>query len=58
MIMIIKFPFNFFNVCVVISFLTKLLILGILFSKVVNAEVVVQTLILGILPTISVILAL
>ena len=39
-------------------FLTKLLILGISFSIVVNAEFVAKPLTLGILPSISVILAL
>ena len=39
-------------------FLTKLLILGILFSTVVNAAFVAKPLILDILPSLSVILAL
>ena len=39
-------------------FLTKLLILGILFSTAVNAEVVAKPVIPGILPSISLILVL
>ena len=39
-------------------FLTKLLILGILFSTTVNAEVVAKPVIRGILPCISLILVL
>ena len=46
--MISKFLFNFSNFCIIICFLTKLLILGILFSTVVNAEVVAKPVILGI----------
>ena len=58
MIMISKFLFNFSNFCVIIwLFFTKLLILGILYSTVVNAAFVAEPLILGILPSISVILA-
>ena len=54
------FFYNFSNFCVTICwvFLTKLLILGILFSTVVNAAFVAKPLILAILPSISVILAL
>ena len=40
--MISKFLFNFSNFCVIICFLTKLLILGILFSTVVNAVFVAK----------------
>ena len=58
MIMISKFLFNFSNFCVIICFLTKLLILGILFPTTVNAAFVAKPLILGILPSIFVILAL
>ena len=58
MIMISKFFFNFSNFCVIICFLTKLLILGILFSAVVNAAFAAKGLILGILPSIPVILVL
>ena len=56
--MISKFLFNFCNFCVISYFVTKLLILGILFSTAVNAAFVAKPLILGILPSISVILAL
>ena len=56
--MISKFLFNFSNFCVIICFFTKLLILGILFSTVVNAAFVAKPLMLGILPSISVILVL
>ena len=43
--------FNLINVCVIVSFLTKLLALGILFSATVRAVVVVvaKLVILGIL---------
>ena len=58
MIMISKLIFNFSNLCVIIYFLTKLLILGILFSTAVNAAFVAKSLILGILFSMSVILAL
>ena len=65
MIMTSKFLFSFSNFCVIISFLTKLLILGILYSTVVNAAFpgkpaafVPKPLIRGILPSILVILAL
>ena len=56
--MISKFLFNFSNFCVTMFFLTKLLILGVLFSNAVNAGFVAKSPILGILPSISVILAL
>ena len=58
MIMISKFLFNFTNFCVIVSFLTKLLTLGILFSTAVRALVVAKLLILGISPLISFLLAL
>ena len=58
MIMIIKFIFNFCNFSIKVCFLTKLLTLCILFSTVVNAVSVAKLLILGILPSISVILVL
>ena len=58
MIMIIKFIFNFSKFCVIFCFLTKLLTLGILFSRVVNAAFVAKLLISGILPSISAILVL
>ena len=53
-----KFIFNFSNFCVIICFLTKLLILGILFSAVVNTAFAAKGLILDILPSIPVILVL
>ena len=52
---------SFFSISVIFVlsvFLTKLLILGILFSTVVNAAFVAKPLILDILPSLSVILAL
>ena len=58
MIMIIEFTFNFINFCVIVCFLTKLLTFGISCSIAVNAELVAKPLILGILPSISVILEL
>ena len=50
MIVIINVIFNFTNLCIVTS--------GILFPAVVNAELVAKPLILGILPSVSVTLAL
>ena len=47
--MIAKFIFNISKFCVIVCFLTKLLMLGILFSTVVNAVFVVKLLISGIL---------
>ena len=44
-----NFIFNFTNFCVKVSFLTKLLTLGILFSTAVRAVVVAKLVILGIL---------
>ena len=44
-----NFLFNFINFCVIVSFLTRLLILGILFSTAVRPVVIVKLLILGIL---------
>ena len=59
MIMIIKFIFNISNFSIIVCFfLTKLLILGILFSTVVNAVFVAKLLESGILPFILVILVL
>ena len=49
--------FNFTNFCVIVSFLTKLLTLGILFSTEVTAVAVVKLVILGILYLSSFILA-
>ena len=57
--MVIKFISNFCSFSVIIcSFLTKLLMVGILFSIVVNAVFVAKLVTLGILPSISVILVL
>ena len=56
--MITNFFFNFTNFCIAVCFLfTKLLTSGILFSTAVNAKLVATSVILGILPSISVILA-
>ena len=44
-----NFIFNLTNFCVIVSFLTKLLTLGILFSTAVGAVVVTKIVILGIL---------
>ena len=52
------FIFNFTNLCVIVTFLTKLLTLGILFSTGVRAVVVAKLAILGISPLTSFILAL
>ena len=57
MIIISTFLSNLTNFYIVICFLTKLLT-GILFSTAVNKAFVAKPLILGILPSISVILAL
>ena len=59
MIMISSFfVFNFINFCVMLSFLTKLLTLGILFSSAVRAAVIDKLLMLDILFLTSFILAL
>ena len=59
MIIISNFHFNFFNFYVMIYFfLTKLLTLAILFSTAVSAEFVTKPVILGILLSISAVLAL
>ena len=58
MIMIINLIFNFTNFFIVICLFTKLLTSGILFSTAVNAELVPKPVILGILPSVSVILTL
>ena len=54
----INFIFNLTNFCVIVSFLTKLLTLGILFSTALKAVVVAKLVILGILFLTSFILAL
>ena len=56
--MIGNFLFNFINFCVIVSFLTKLLTLGISFSTAVRELVVTKLVILGISPLASLILAL
>ena len=53
MIMISNFLFDFTNFCVIINFLIKLLILGILFSTAVRAGVVPKLVLLGISPITS-----
>ena len=59
MIMINEFIFNISNLSIMVCFfLSKPVILGILFSTVVNAVFVAKPLISGILPSISVILVL
>ena len=58
MIIISQFLFNFDNFCIIICFVTKLLILGILFLTVANAVFVAKPLMLDILSSISLILAL
>ena len=58
MIMICNFLFDVINFCVIVSFLTKLLTLGILFSTAVRELVVAKLVILGISPLTSFILAL
>ena len=56
--MISNFLFNFINFCVIDTFLTKLLTLGILFSTAARAVVVANLVILVILPLTSFVLAL
>ena len=58
MIMISKFLFSFSKFRVIVCFLTKLLVLGILFSTVVNAVFVAKLLTSGILLFITAILVL
>ena len=58
MIMIKIFLFNFISFCIIVSFFTKLLILGILFSTAVRVVVVAKLIILGISPLASSFLAL
>ena len=58
MIMICNFLFDVINFCVIVSFLTKLLTLGILFSTTVRELVVAKLVILGISPLTSFMLAL
>ena len=57
MIVMIKFTFNISNFGIIVCFFfNKLLVLGILFSTVVNAVFVAKLLISGILPSILLIL--
>ena len=56
--MISNFLFSFIKFCVIISFLSKLLTLGILFSTAVRAVLVAKLVELGILPLTSFIFAL
>ena len=58
MIIISNFLLNFANLFVAVSFLTKLLWLGVLFSTAVKAVIVAKLVILGISPLTSFILAL
>ena len=58
MTMVNNFLFNFSNCCVIVSFFTKLLTLGILFSTALRAVLVARLVILGISPLTSFILAL
>ena len=58
MIMISNFLFSSINFCVIVNFLTKLPTLGIVFSTAVGAPVVDKSVILGISPLTSFILAL
>ena len=58
MIMIINSLFNFINVSVIVSFLTKLLALGVLFSTPIREPVVANLVILGTSPLTSFLLAL
>ena len=53
MTMVSNFSFSLAKFCLIICFLTKLLISGILFSTAVNAEVVAKPLVQGILLPIS-----
>ena len=53
-----NFIFNFTNFCVIVSFLTKLLTLGILFSIALRAVVVALLVILGVLSLTSFVQAL
>ena len=57
MTMISKFLSNYINFCVIVSFLTKLLTLGILFSTALRV-VLARLVVLGISPLTSFILAL
>ena len=56
--MISNFIFNFINFCVIVSFLTKLLTGGILFSTAVREVIMAKLVILGISPLTSFVLPL
>ena len=56
--MISNFIFNFINFCVIVSFLTKLLTGGILFSTAVREVIMAKLVILDISPLISFVLPL
>ena len=58
MTMISNFIFNFINFCVIVSFLTKLLTGGILFSTAVREVIMAKLAILDISPLISFVLPL
>ena len=58
MTMISNFIFNFINFCVIVSFLTKLLTRGILFSTAVREVIMAKLVILDISPLISFVLPL
>ena len=58
MVSISNFFFNFINFCLIVWVLTKFLTLGILLSTAVRAVVVAKSIILGISPVTSSILAL
>ena len=58
MSMISNFIFNFINFCVIVSFLTKLLTGGILFSTAVREVIMAKLVILGISPLTSFVLPL
>ena len=58
MTMISNFIFNFINFCVIVSFLTKLLTRGILFSTAVREVIMAKLVILGISPLTSFVLPL
>ena len=58
MTMISNFIFNFINFCVIVSFLTKLLTGGILFSRAVREVIMAKLVILGISPLTSFVLPL
>ena len=58
MTMISNFIFNFIDFCVIVSFLTKLLTGGILFSTAVREVIMAKLVILDISPLISFVLPL